>query len=85
MCSIIRGWWIYLTIQTNILRLFDEYQIALLEWNDAIKNKNSDKGRVRLTSIRYDRKEFVKEQLEDEILKNSGVDRYWKRKNEGLF
>jgi len=74
-----------MTIQTNILRLFDEYQTALLAWNDSIKNHKSDTGKIKLTSKRYEQKEFAKEQLENEILKNAGVKRYWIRKGEPLF
>lgn len=74
-----------MTEQTKVLTLFDEYRVALLNWNEAIRNKHLDSGRVKLTSITHDKKELALELLQDEILKQANVDRCWKRKNEDLF
>ena len=73
-----------MTQQTKILTLFDEYRTALLAWNDAIRHKKYDTGRVKI-AITCDKKELALELLQDEILKQANVDRCWKRKNEDLF
>ncbi len=68
-----------MTQQTKVSTLFDEYRVALLAWNDAIKNKDKDTGRVRLTALTYDKQRLALNKLQDEILKQAKVDRYWKR------
>ena len=59
--------------------LFDEYKNALLAWNDSIKNKEKDSKKIKLTALRYAERRTIEYLLQDSILAEAGVKRYWGR------
>ena len=63
----------------DTLVLFIEYKNALLAWNDSIKNKEKDIKKIKLTALRYAERRTIEHLLQDSILSEAGVKRYWDR------
>lgn len=64
---------------TELAQLFENYRIALLSWNDAIRNHKRDHGKIKQTSIKYNEQKLALEKMQDKIISQSGDVRHFKR------
>lgn len=65
-------------VSTSKLALV-KYANALLLWNEAVQHYQSDTGKVKKTSVRHKLLRKAKITLDDLIMKEAGVKRYYSR------
>jgi len=58
------------------------YANALLMWNEAVKNVATDTGLVRKTSKTYKLMIEAKKTMDDQILKEAGIKRFYGRSDD---